>query len=718
MQSARTMSEAIAVLKNRFEQGIAIDSYMYVHVLKLCLKEKDLTSIKQVHDYITQRGMEQNIFVANNLLIVYIGCGRLLDARRVFDDLVKKDVISWNIMIRGYAHQSGAKDAMEVFNQMRQQGAEPNEITYLNILKSCASPSALNFGKEVHKHIRQSGLESDVRVATALLQMYAECGCIEEARQAFDRMKERNVITWTAMIGAYAKNGLDAEAYRLLLQMKREGYKPNAFTYTSILNAPATSTGSGLEWVKEVHRHIRDAGLESDLRVGNALVHMYAKTGCIDDAQRVFDRMGFKQRDVITWTAMIGGLAQHGRGQEAYHLFLAMEKEGLKPNAITYTSILNASASAGAVEWVKEVHRHAREAGLESDLRVGSALIHMYAKSGCIDDAHLLFNRMEKRDVVTWTAMIGGLAQHGCGQEALELFRRMNAEGMQPSETTFVAVLSACSHAGLVEEGRRLFSAMSTQEYGITPNVVHCNCMVDLLGRAGHLEEAKRFIDIMPVEPDEATWGALLGACRTFANVELGELAARERVKLLPKDASTYVLLSNIYATAGKWEEVLAVRTQMQERGIRKQPGRSWIVVDNKVHEFVVGDTAHPQAGEIYAELNRLTEEIKAVGYVPDTRVVLKKNMIDSEEDKELALCSHSEKLAIVYGLLQGQGVNSSRLGEPDRPIFVYKNLRVCADCHAATKFISKVTRRDIVVRDANRFHHFKAGSCSCDDYW
>ena len=268
-----------------------------------------------------------------------------------------------------------------------------------------------------------------------------------------------------------------------------------------------------------------------------------------------------------------------------------------------------------------------------------------------------------------------------------------------------MAVLSACSHAGLVDEGRRLFLAM-TQDYGIEPDVLHCNCMVDLLGRAGHLEEAKLFIDNMPVEPDGATWGALLGACRTYGNVEMGELAAKELLKLEPKDASAYVLLSNIYAAAGKWEEVSLVRTMMQERGIRKEPGRSWIEVDNKIHDFVVGDTSHPEAKEIYAELNRLTERIKAEGYIPDTRLVLQN--ID-EEDKELALCSHSEKLAIAYGLMRTPR---------GKPIRVYKNLRVCSDCHTATKFISKVTGREIVARDANRFHHFKDGVCSCGDYW
>lgn len=470
--------------------------------------------------------------------------------------------------------------------------------------------------------------------------------------------------------------------------MIHEGFKPNAYTYTNILNAPASASA-----VRAVHKHAKEAGLDTDLRVGNALVHTYSKSGSLLEARLVFDRM--KQRDVITWTALIGGLAQHGHGHEAYRLLLEMEQEpGLKPNAITYTSLLQ---NSGDSELVKTIHKHASKAGVDSDLRVGTALIHMYSKSGCIDDARLVFSKLQNRDAITYTAMIGGLAQHGYGQEALKLFREME---VKPIETTFLAVLSACSHAGLVNEGRQIFKEISK------PTVVHCNCMVDLLGRAGHLDEAKLFIRNISVEPDEGTWGALLSACRTYGNIELGELAAKERLELLPNDASTYVLLSNMYAAAGKWEKVSKVRRLMQERGIRKQPGRSWIVVDNKVHDFVVSDKSHPESAKIYAELNLLTVKIKAAGYVPDTRLVLKN--ID-EEDKELALCSHSEKLAIVYGLMRTP---------VEEPIVVYKNLRVCCDCHEATKFISKVTEREIVVRDGNRFHLFKDGRCSCGDYW
>ena len=825
MQTANTTNDAISILKFQVEQGITVDSYTYVDVLKRCLKEKDLRVAREVHYCIVKSRMEQDKYVASTLLNVYIRCGSLQDARQVFDALAKKSVIDWTVMIGGYVQHNRGKDAMQLFHQMRQEHVQADKITYLNILKACAGPLSLKWGREVHVLIRRDGLESDIRVGTALIQMYAKCGSIEEARQAFDnltnrsviswtamvgayaqsgsigstkvgdigpwtvmigayagsgrgveaydlylkmkeegfqpnavtymsllndcastgalewvkdvhrhileggyesdvrvgsalvhmyaksgsiedagmvfdRMKERDVITWNVMIGAYAGSGRGVEAYDLYLKMKEEGFQPNAVTYVSLLN-DCGSTGA-LEWVKDVHRHILENGYESDVRVGSALVHMYAKSGSIEDAGMVFDRM--KERDVITWTVMIGAYAGSGRGVEAYDLYLKMKEEGFQPNAVTYVSLLNDRGSTGALEWVKDVHRHILEGGYESDVHVGSALVHMYAKSGSIEDAQLVFERMEESNVMTWNIMIGGLGQHGRGQDALELFRKMKADGLVPDAYSFVALLSACSHAGLVDEGRQIFCAM--KDYGVEPTVVHYTCMVDLLGRAGLLEEMKRFISSMPVEADAGSWGALLGACRTYGNVELGELAAKEVMKLEPAAASPYVLLSNIYAAAGQWDQVSFIRHMMQERSIRKEPGVSWIEISNKVHRFVVGDRSHPEAKKIYDVLNNLSKKLKAEGYIPDTRLVLRN--ID-EEQKVHVLCAHSEKLAIAYGLMHTpRGM----------PIRVYKNLRVCSDCHTATGFISKVTGREIVTRDANRFHHFKDGVCSCGDYW
>ena len=683
----------------KMKEGFQPDAATYVSLLNDCASTGALEWVKDVHRHILEGGYESDVRVGSALVHMYAKCGRIEDAAVVFDRLKERNIITWNVIIGAYAGSGRGVEAYDLYLKMKEEGFQPDAVTYMSLLNDCASTGALEWVKDVHRHVLEEGHESDVRVGNALIQMYARSGSIEDSRMVFDRMKERDVITWTVMIGAYAGSGRGVEAYDLYLKMK-EGFQPDAATYVSLLNDCA-STGA-LEWVKDVHRHILEGGYESDVRVGSALVHMYAKCGRIEDAAVVFDRL--KERNIITWNVIIGAYAGSGRGVEAYDLYLKMKEEGFQPDAVTYMSLLNDCASTGALEWVKDVHRHILEEGHESDVRVGNALVHMYAKSGSIEDAQLVFGRMEKCNVMTWNIMIGGLGQHGRGQDALDLFRKMKANGLVPDAYSFVALLSACSHAGLVDEGRQIFCAM--KDYGVEPTVVHYTCMVDLLGRTGLLEETKRFISSMPVEADAGTWGALLGACRTYGNVELGELAAKEVMKLEPADASPYVLLANIYAAADQWDQVSFIRHMMQERGIRKEAGVSWIEISNKVHRFVVGDRSHPEAKEIYDVLNNLSKKLKAEGYIPDTRLVLRN--ID-EEQKVHALCAHSEKLAIAYGLMHTpRGV----------PIRVYKNLRVCSDCHTATGFISKVTGREIVTRDANRFHHFKDGVCSCGDYW
>jgi len=312
---------------------------------------------------------------------------------------------------------------------------------------------------------------------------------------------------------------------------------------------------------------------------------------------------------------------------------------------------------------------------------------------------------MPKRNVVSWTAMIISYAHHGRGKEALQLFEEMQQAGARPNRITFIGVLSACCYLGLVKEGCYYFDSMS-RDHGISAQVEHYTCMVDMLGRAGLLAEAEEFVHQMPFEPDPVIWRTLLGACRVHGNVELGKHAAEIVFRQNPQDASSYKLLSNIYATAGRWDDVANVRKIMKERVARKEPGLSWIEVKNQVHSFVSGDRQHAQTEKIYAQIEELNEKMKEIGYVPDTSFAL--HDIDKELKEEL-LCHHSEKLAIAFGLISTP---------PGILIRIIKNLRMCGDCHTATKFISKIVGREIVVRDANRFHHFKDGFCCCRDYW
>eukprot|EP01018_Ginkgo_biloba_P012923 Gb_21951 [translate_table: standard] len=608
-----------------------LDSNTYACLLQLCIKKNALSQGKIIHTHMHETGLTPNRFLGNTLVDMYAKCGSLVDARRVFDDMPKRDVISWTAMIATYSKHRFAEEALILFNQMQLSGIQPNQFTFASVLPACAKLAALEEGMEIHEEIIRSNFQTDVVVANALIDMYAKCGNIEKARDVFDKMLQRNVVSWTAMIAGYAQSGN------------------------------------------------------------------------VDEALKLFQEM--PERNVVTWTAMIAGCVQNGQNVEALQLFRRMQLAGVKPNPNIFASVLSACANTAALEQGLEIHDEIITKGFESNVFVHSALVDMYAKCGSIHKARNAFDKMHQRDVVCWNAMIAGYAMHGRGKEALKLFEQMQHSGMKPNHITLVCVLSACCHAGLVNEGRHYFDCMS-QCYHITPSMKHYVCMVDLLGRAGQLDEAQEIINKMPIEPDASVWRCLLSACRIHHNIELGERVAERLFELNPKYGAPYVLLSNIYAAAGRWDDSENVRKMMKDRRVRKMPGRSWIEVNKQVHVFLVGDRSHPQTKKIYAKLESLSRQMKVAGHVPNTRTV--PHDVE-EEQKEQILCHHSEKLAIAFGL-----INTS----PGTVIRVIKNLRVCSDCHSATKFISKIVAREIVVRDVNRFHHFEDGQCSCQDYW
>ncbi|KAJ7540626.1 hypothetical protein O6H91_10G023400 [Diphasiastrum complanatum] len=531
--------------------------------------------------------------------------------------------------------------------------------------------------------------------------MYAKCGCTQDARELFNNMSDRDVVSWNAMIAGYAQNGLGKEALALYEQMKQEGVQPDNVTFVLLLKACASL--EVLEQGKRLHSDIIKRGFQLDVIVGNTLVDMYAKCGCTEDARELFNNM--TERDVVSWNAMIAGYAQNGLGKEALALYEQMKQEGVQPDNVTCVLLLKACACLAALEQGKQIHADIIKRGFQSDVIVGSTLVDMYAKCGCTEDARELFNNMSERNVVSWTAMIAGYAQNGLGKEALALFEQMQREGTKPNEVTYICVLSACAQSRLVDEGRYVFYSMC-KNHGVTPTMEHYACMVDLLGRAGCLVDAELFINKMPIQPGSVVWMSLLGAARNHGNVEIGRRAFDRVMKLEPKNAAPYVLLSNIYAAAGRKDELVKIRNEMKDAGVKNMPGCSWIEVDNQVHAFVVGDATHPQSKEILAELDRLVGLMKEAGYIPELSFVL--DDVEDEE-KEIALCRHSEKLAIAFGLINTP---------PGTPIRIKKNIRVCGDCHNATKMISKIVRREIFVMDANRSHHFKDGFCFCGDYW
>ncbi|CAK9860606.1 unnamed protein product [Sphagnum jensenii] len=550
----------------------------------------------------------------------------------------------------------------EVLQSLEQRGICVDASTYKLLLRRCTHTRNLIEGRNVHLHIIKTGFKPDVYLLNALLNMFCKCGSLVEARKVFDTMQVRDMVSWTNLVHMYVRCGSLVEARKVFDAMQERA----AITWTFML-----------------------AG--------------YAKQGLNQEAFKLYEQMA--ERNVVSWNALIAGSVQNGNYEEAFKVFQQMQQERVKPDYVTFINLLNACASPVALKQGQWVHKRIVTAGLESNIRVGNGLINMYAKCGSIKDAYNTFNTMPEKDLVTWSAMIVGLGQHGYAREALQLFHQLISEGVKPDGVVFIGVLSACSHAGLVDEGLQYFFSMS-RVHGISPGDEHFGCVVDLLGRAGHLDEAEDFVNKMPLSPGGATWGAVLGACRLHGNVKLAERAAEICFKLEPQNSAVYMSLSHVYATAGLWNKATSLRKLMKERGIKKEAGRTWIEVANKTHSFRSGDTAHPQIAEIWSELDNLTTEMEEAGYVPDTRWVMQD--VDEHKSRQILLC-HSEKLAIAFGLISTP---------PGSIIHIWKNLRICGDCHTASKFISKLRGREIIARDANRFHQFRDGMCSCGDYF
>ncbi|KAL6074040.1 Pentatricopeptide repeat-containing protein [Balamuthia mandrillaris] len=691
--------EALQLFQEMEEAGVAANAFTFSIVLKACASTADLKTGKQVHAELLRKGLQLNTALSNALINMYGTCGEMEEARAVFQGMKERDVVTWTTMIAEETQSGHEKEALQLFQEMQEARVPANAATFAAVLKACAMTKNVTTGKRVHAKMLHRGSLSVVE-ANALISMYGKCGKMEEARAVFQGMKERDVVTWNSMIAEETQGGDGKKALQLFQEMQEAGIPANSFTFAAVLKACAM-TGD-MEMGKRVHAKMLHRGSLSIVEA-NALISMYGKCGKMEEARAVFQ--GMKERDVVTWNSMIAEETQGGDGKKALQLFQEMQQAGVPADTFTFSIVLKACASTADLKTGKQVHAELLRKGLLPNINSSNALISMYGKCGELEAARAVFQQMKERDVITWTTMISMLGLHGQGKEALATLQEMQEQGVEPDAITFVNVLNACSHAGLVEEGLACFAAMS-ERHNVQPTTEHFNCIVDLLGRAGRLAEAETLIRTM-ASPDAVTWKALLGACRGAKDVDRAKRAAERAIALDPKDAAPFVVLSNILAAAGRWEEAEKVRKEMEERRVKKEPGRSWITVDGEVHSFVVKDRSHPRSAEIYHQLDRLNQQMKAAGYQPDLNWVLH-DVADEQKAEEL--CYHSEKLAIAFGLVATP---------PGQPLRILKNLRVCGDCHTATKFIAKVSQREILVRDANRFHRFSPdGLCSCGDYW
>ncbi|RCV16855.1 hypothetical protein SETIT_3G171900v2 [Setaria italica] len=717
----------------------------------------------------------------NAMLTGYCHSRQMVDARNLFEQMPERNTVSWTVMISGYVLIEQHGKAWDMFRMMHYDGMSPEQPNLVSVLSAISHLGNLNILESIHVLVHKAGFERDVVIGTAMLNAYtrgvsmldtavkffegmaerneytwstmisalsqggriddavtvyqrdplksvpsrtamltglAQCGRINDARVLFDQIPEpntvswnamitgymqnemvdeaeelfnrmpfRNTISWAGMVAGYAQNGRSEQALVLLQALHRNGMLPSLSSLTSSFFA--CSNIEALETGKQVHSLAVKAGCQFNSYVCNALITMYAKCKNIGFVRQIFDRMTVKDtvsynsfitalvqndmleeardtfdnmpiRDVVSWTTIISAYAQADQGNDAIEIFRSMLQEHELPNSPILTILLGVGGNLGASKLGQQIHT---------------------------------------------LAVKLGYAQHGLGREAIRIYQQMESAGVLPNEVTFVGLLHACSHSGLVDVGRQFFKSMSC-DYGLTPLLEHYACMVDLLGRAGDVQGAEQFIYDMPIEPDAVIWSALLGACKIHKNVHIGRRAAEKLFSIEPSNAGNYVMLSNIYSSQGMWDEVAKVRKLMKEQGVNKEPGCSWMQIKNRMHSFVTGDEEHEQIQDIYATLQELYTLLKATGYVPDTEFVL--HDID-EEQKESSLLYHSEKLAVAYGLL---------VTPKGMPIQIMKNLRICGDCHSFIKFVSHVTKREIDIRDGNRFHHFRNGNCSCGDFW
>ncbi|KAI5077300.1 hypothetical protein GOP47_0007124 [Adiantum capillus-veneris] len=539
--------------------------------------------------------------------------------------------------------------AMEASLSLSQQSTPQGSSSFfVSLLQQCKSAADC---RHLHHQYLLHSLHATPFVSNHLVQTYGIFASIEDTFCVFATMPRRNIFSWTSMVVAYARHGLGVCSINKMLTLG-----------------------------KHIHTYIHLNGFDCNAYVGTALIDMYGTCGCVEMARAAFDAI--RAKDVVSWTAILTVYAQHDEGATALELYIKMKNDGVLANDVTYCSVLNACANLADLEVGRRIHADTCTLGFWSSSLVNNAILNITA-------------------LVTTYAY----AYHGHAKHVVRLFAKMKQEGVKPDEVTFTSLLSACSHAGLIDEASRNFRSLK-EDQGVARTMEHYACMVDLHGRVGQLGEAEELIREMPFPPNHVIWEIFLGACRMHKDMEHGQFAAEQVLQLAPDKSAPYVLLSNLYASEGKWEEELKIRKLMIERGVQKQVGCSSIEVDGVLHHFMVRDRSHLRTEEIYAELERLNLEMKAEGYVPETNQVLH----DVEEElKEQLLFYHSEKLALAFGL-----VSTPR----GTPLHVVKNLRICSDCHTAAKYISKIRGREIIMRDYNRFHRFKDGLCSCGDYW
>ncbi|XP_073126196.1 pentatricopeptide repeat-containing protein At1g31920 [Henckelia pumila] len=582
-----------------------------------------------------------------------------------------------------------------------ENNSTPKEHECISHIKKCKNMREF---KEIHAQTLKFGFmwssfcQSNLVVTCAL----SEWGSVEYACSIFKIMDDPSSFEYNAIIRGYVKDMNSEEALFTFLGMLEEGVEPDNFTYPILLKA--ISRLLALEEGVQIHGQILKKGLVEDVLVQNSLINMYGRCGKIRHSCTAFEQMD--KKSIASWSALIGCHANLGMWDECLRLFSGMNNENSwRAEESILVSVLSSCTHLGALDLGRCTHGYLLRNLSGFNVAVETSLIDMYIKCGSIDKGLSLFRKMRLKNQMSYSVIISGLALHGRGAEALEVFGKMLEEGLNPDEVIYVGVLTACSHDRLVEEGLKYFEKMRF-EHGIVPTIQHYGCIVDLMGRAGMVDRAFEIIKSMPMKPNDVIWRSLLSSCKTHQNVEMAEVAARSLVQTHSQNASDFLMMSNVYAQAKRWEDVSYIRTQMARLRAPQVPGSSLVEVKRKVYKFVSSDKSHPNCQEIYEMLHQMEWQLKFEGYFPDTSQIF---LDVDEEEKRQRLNTHSQKLAIAFSLIHTSCGTRIR---------IVRNVRMCSDCHNYTKLISMIYEREIIVRDRNRFHHFRDGACSCRDYW
>lgn len=685
--------------------------HAYAALFQACADQRNLRDGINLHHHMLSHPYcySQNVILANYLITMYAKCGNILYARQVFDTMPERNVVSWTALITGYAQAGNEQDGFCLFSSMLAHCC-PNEFALSSVLTLCRYEP----GKQVHGLALKLGLHCSIYVANALISVYGRCHdgtAAYEAWTVFEAMEFKNLVTWNSMIAAFQCCNLGKQAIGVFMRMHSDGVGFDRATVLNICSTLYKSSDLVPDQVSrcclQLHSLTVKSGLVTQTEVATALVKVYSEIlGEFTDCYKLFMEMSHC-RDIVAWTGIITAFAVYDP-ERAILLFGQLRHEKLSPDWYTFSSVLKACAGLVTARHALSIHAQVIKGGFATDTVVNNSLIHAYAKCGSLDLCKRVFGDMDSRDVVSWNSLLKAYSLHGQVDSILPVFQKMD---IKPDSATFIALLSACSHAGRVKEGLRIFRSMFEKPETL-PQLNHYACVIDMLGRAERFAEAEDVIKQMPMEPDAVVWSTLLGSCRKHGNTQLGKLAEDKLKEIEPTNSLSYIQMSNIYNAESSFNEGNESIKEMETWRVRKEPGLSCTEIGNKVHEFTSGGRCRPDREAICRELERLISRLKEMGYVPEMRSALQQ--IEEDEQKEEHLSHHSEKLALAFAVMEGRksgdcGVNL---------IQIMKNIRICIDCHNFMKLASKLLGKEILMRDSNRFHHFKDSSCSCNDYW